>query len=302
MAALYHICRRARREDIRRARPLWEPDRVLYDADVWCNLPALLEDLWDRDLVSFAIIESVPSLVPRLFGGISFVRAESVMQARASSSTLPSFILSAAMRGDKPLLTPREVANENVQGTLNLMNFLGNIGVIDLTDPELANFYATSNEGYMFLHSGYSYSAMWHEVWHADHVAELQTQGLKIERTIPLSNGEVSTLMSITAKDAVANPYARFSSLFFPPKPVFGFTAGEQRLIELALLESSDEQAAKEIHLSEDGVKKRWRSIYRKVEMVSPELVDGAGSGAVRRKTLLHYLRRHLEELRPYRE
>jgi hypothetical protein len=303
MAAAYHTCRRARREDIRRALPLWEHDKDLYDSEVWCNLPALLENLWERDLVSFAIIESVPSpVLPRLFGGISFVHAEFIVEARASSSTLPNFILGAAMRGHEPFLTPREVAKQNGHGTLNSMNFLGNIGVIDLTDPELANFYATSNEGYMFLHSGYAYSAMWHEVWNADHVTELQNQGLKIERTIPLSNGRVTTLMSITAKDAVANPYARFSGLFFPPKPLFGFSAGEQQLIELALLESSDEQAAKEIHLSDDAVKKRWRSIYRKVEMVEPELVKSAASGAMRRRTLLHYLLRHLEELRPYSE
>lgn len=71
------------------------------------------------------------------------------------------FIFRAAMRGEEPFLSPRQVAAQNAQGTLNLMNFLGNIGVIDLTDPELANFYATSNEGYLFLHTGYSYNAMW---------------------------------------------------------------------------------------------------------------------------------------------
>ncbi len=281
--------------------PLWKADRCLYDADVWSNLAALLEDLWQRDLVSFAIIESIPSLTPRLFGGISFVHAEYVRQARESSSSLSNFIFRAAMRGDRPFLSPQEVAKQNAQGTLNLMNFLGNIGVIDLTDPELANFYATSNEGYLFLHSGYSYSAMWSEVWHPDHVDELKTQGMKIDRQIALPGGEISTLMRLTGKDALANPYARFSSLFFAPKPLFGFSSGEQRLLELALLGVSDELATEELHLSDDAVKKRWRSIYRKVEMVNPEIFNGVKSGTTRRKSLLHYLSRHLEELRPYR-
>ncbi len=59
----------------------------------------------------FAVIESIPSLVPRLFGGISFVHAEYVVNARASaSSTLPNFIFRAALRGETPFLSPREVA------------------------------------------------------------------------------------------------------------------------------------------------------------------------------------------------
>src|SRR5215471_7068905 len=51
MTSVYHICRRARREDIRRSMSLWAQDRVLYDADVWAGLPALLEDLMARPAV-----------------------------------------------------------------------------------------------------------------------------------------------------------------------------------------------------------------------------------------------------------
>jgi hypothetical protein len=299
---IYHVCRRVRREDFLRAAPLWQVDKNLFDAEVWRRLPGLLENLWERQLVSFAIVESIPSLVPRLFGGISFVEAQYVMKARAStSSTLPNLLFQAAMRGETPFLPPQDVAKQNAAGDLHLVNFLGNIGVVDLTDPELANFYATSNEGFLFLHSGYSYSAMWHEVWRPDHVEELKTQGMSVDRQVILPNGTVSTLMRLTAEESLAKPYARFSSLFFPPKPLFRFSAGEQQLIELAILELSDEQAAQEICLSGDAVKKRWRSIYRKVDMVKPELLSGAESSAMRRRTLLQYLRRHLEELRPYR-
>ncbi len=48
MAAVYHVCRRARCQDIRQAMPVWQQDRVLYDAEVWENFPALLEDLAQR--------------------------------------------------------------------------------------------------------------------------------------------------------------------------------------------------------------------------------------------------------------
>lgn len=69
----------------------------------------------------------------------------------------------------------------------------------------------------------------------------------------------------------------------------------------MPLMEYSDSDATNRLHLSLDGVKKRWRSIYQKVDMIAPELLSGAESGSARRRTLLHYLRHHLEELRPYR-
>jgi hypothetical protein len=302
MSAIYHICRRARREDIRKTMNLWQQDEPLYDADVWRSLPALLEDLVERDLVSFAIIESGPGREPRMLGGISFVRPEYIADARSGRSTLPNLIMRAALRKRSPFLSPKEVAIENARGALNLMNFFGVFDVVDLMNPELASFYRTSNEGYRFFHFGYSFRSMWFDIWAPHHVEELQKQGMRTDRQLLLPSGKTSTLMRLTAEDALANPYARYSGYFFPPKPRFRFSFGEQRLLEYALLESSDEEAAKELHLSEDAIKKRWRSIYGKVEKTDPDLLVAADSGAARRRTLLRYLRQNLAELRPYRE
>jgi hypothetical protein len=53
-------------------------------------------------------------------------------------------------------------------------------------------------------------------------------------------------------------------------------------------------------------VKKRWRAIYQRVSDVDRELLlpvankpDATSRGAERRRHLLHYLRQHLEEIRP---
>lgn len=302
MPVIYHFCRRARREDIRKAMRLWRQDEPLYDADVWRSLPALLDGLVGRDLVSLAVIESGPSREPRMLGGISFVRPEYIAEARTGCSTLPNLVMRAALRKRSPFLSQKEIAVENARGALNLMNFFGIFDVVDLSNLELASLYRTSNEGHRFFHSGYFYRAMWFEIWEPHHVEELQKQGMRIDRQLPLPDGKTSTLMCLTAEDALANPYARYSGYFFPPKPRFRFSCGEQRLLEYALLESSDEEVAEELHLSEDAIKKRWRSIYWKVERTDPDLLVATDSGAIRRRTLLRYLRQNLTELRPYRE
>jgi hypothetical protein len=297
-----HIFRRARREDIRRCMPLWEKDRVLYDPEVWAGLPALLERLFDRELISFALIESLRSHVPRLLGGIAFIRPEYVSQSRAGRTALLSAVMGAAMEGRNPFLSPREVGEGNARRELHLLNFFGNMHVIDLSDPELANFYRTSNEGHRFFHFGYSFCAMWMEVSPLHHAHELQQLGMHIEREIPLVDGSKATLLRLTREEAQANPYSRFSGYFFPPAPRFAFSMGEQSLLERALLDDSDDVAAKDLHVSGEAIKKRWRSIYAKMEAVDPHVVLPASSGTASRRAVLHYLRQHLEELRPYRK
>jgi len=301
MASVYHIYRRARREDIRRSMPLWAQDRALYDADVWASLPALLEDLMARDLLSFAIVESLPGDAPRLLGGIAFIQPDYIDRNRIGPSTLPNAVLRAALQNRDPLLGPKEVGEQNARGELHLLNFFGNMRVIDLANPDLANFYQTSNEGYRFFHFGYAFCAMWFEVWPTHHVSELQQNGMQIEGHRSLAGGSSATLLRLTREDALANPYARFAGYFFPPKPQFAFSLGEQRLLEYVLLDASDDEAAQELHVSKDGIKKRWRSIYAKVDTADPELLGSITSSTARRRTIMHYLRQHLEELRPYR-
>jgi hypothetical protein len=282
--------------------PLWAPERMLYDADLWSSLPALLEDLMQRDLATFVVIESLPRRVPHLFGGISFVRPEYVAQGRAGPSTLPNCVLRAAIEKRNPFLSPREVGEENSRGELHLMLLFGNINAIDLANQDLANLHRTSNEGLQFFLFGYSLRAIWYERLSAFHVGELKQLGMFIDRQLPLSCGATATLLRLTREEALANPHARFCTYFCPPKPRFAFSFGEQRLLEYALLDGADEAAAQDLHLSQDAIKKRWRSIYTKTEAANADLLSGITSGAARRRAVLHYLRRHLEELRPYRE
>jgi hypothetical protein len=63
--------------------------------------------------------------VPRLLGGIAFIRPEYVAQSRAGQTTLPNAVMGAALEGRNPFLSPREVGKENARGELHLLNFFG---------------------------------------------------------------------------------------------------------------------------------------------------------------------------------
>ena len=60
-----------------------------------------------------------------------------------------------------------------------------------------------------------------------------------------------------------------------------------------------------DLGLSVEAVKKRWLSVFARVDEFKPEIlsstdVDGGGRGPQKRHRVVGYVRTHLEELRPY--
>jgi DNA-binding CsgD family transcriptional regulator len=86
--------------------------------------------------------------------------------------------------------------------------------------------------------------------------------------------------------------------------PRFGFDAVERRLIRLALQGESDETIARLLAVAPRTLKKRWARIYLAMERTIGIHAGGANGhrGAEARRHVLHYLRRHPEELHPYCE
>lgn len=300
MPTVHHVCRLATEQDIGKSALLWGQNQPLFDPDVWARMPKLLEELFRDELVRLACIESVPGHEPRLLGGISFIDPAYVDEARARGSTLSNTVFRAVLERRTPFLSPKEIGKINARRELHLMNFFGNFNDVDLSRSEMANFYEVSNHGYHFFHFGYAYRALWAEVLLAHHVRELQNQGMQTERELSLPAGQTSTLMCMTREVAQANPYLRRSGFFFPPEPRFEFSLGEQKLLELSLLDVPDDDIAASLRLSMDAIKKRWRSIYTKVDLADAELLAELDSGVDQRRALLSYLRMHLEEIRPY--
>jgi hypothetical protein len=115
--------------------------------------------------------------------------------------------------------------------------------------------------------------------------------------------------VGLTKEEALANPGSYLSSLFVYTPPRFHFNCSEQALLHHALMGKTSENLAASLSISLWTVKKRWHGIYQRVadvdrELLLPPVADGTNvtsRGAERRRYLLHYLRQHPEELRPFR-
>jgi hypothetical protein len=83
-------------------------------------------------------------------------------------------------------------------------------------------------------------------------------------------------------------------------RPDFFFTRSQQKLLELALLDRSDREISIELALDPDTLKKRWRSIYGRIDKCEPDFWGNAVDGPRRRNLIVRRVRNNMAELRPY--
>lgn len=113
-------------------------------------------------------------------------------------------------------------------------------------------------------------------------------------------------LVGVTSEAARKKTGTTTAAIAFMGPPRFHFNSGEQEILKRALMGETDEEIAGALGLSLITVKKRWRTVYDKVESVDPELLAEAsrescksGKMKQRRRYLLKNLREHSEELWP---
>lgn len=118
-------------------------------------------------------------------------------------------------------------------------------------------------------------------------------------------------LMGLTREEAQAWEGCVMCHYFTCVRPRFGFTRRQQELLCqcLRLPDPSEARLADALGVSEDAVQKLWGSVYQRIQRVDADLLSSMdklplaekGRGREKRRRLLHYLRQHPEELRPYK-
>lgn len=124
------------------------------------------------------------------------------------------------------------------------------------------------------------------------------------ETNIP-TTGSRSSLLIINRDEAMSQYGTHVSQMFIHAPARFSFTTGQQELLRRALMGETDEELASSLYLSLSAIKKRWFSIYDRVQLVDAGILPENGDlirltrGTEKRRHLLHYLRVHPEELHP---
>ena len=293
-------CRRATPQDIARSWNLLEPDRPLFPARLWHALPDLLKHLLNLERILLCLLEDIDTGKIIFIGGSAFVQPDFLRYAIDRREGLLAAGFETEARGKAAFLNHKQIAAANRGRDLRLLNFFGVPERVDISDPNMLETVGSMTDAWNFFHRGFGLREIWCDFVVPEMIEFMVRIGLRIEQERTAANGQRAVLLRFTREQALESTPAWPGSAMLSPPPRLGFTRGEQKLLELALLDSSDRDAAEQLKLSTEAVKKRWRSVYAKVARIDPALLRTDVNGADQRRALLQSLRNNLQELRPY--
>lgn len=115
-------------------------------------------------------------------------------------------------------------------------------------------------------------------------------------------------LIGLTRDQEARGPGTWVGALFDYHPPQMRFSQSQQRLLLAALSGMTDEKLSEALAVSPNTIRNTWRSIYERAASHLPEIFDdgwqpdsaNSQRGKEKKRHLLTYLRKHLEELRPF--
>jgi DNA-binding CsgD family transcriptional regulator len=286
----------------------------------WRVLPEMWHDLLSAGRMQLFLVEDrakPPGSRIVSFSATIFATDEFCCQAQ---STLPPGlgvqVAEHYLSHELPVLNREQVARANARGGLNVMMCFGGWEQDGLLPEQILAVREKQIEAFHLAHRGYRMKEFLAEPIGREALQWMLGAGARLRREYsrylqkhraPTKYSPRPRLVGLTKEEALGSPGSYLSSFFVYTPPRFHFNRSEQLLLHHALLGETSEELAASLFISPWTVKKRWHAIYERVADVDRELLlppvanspDATSRGAERRRHLLHYLRQHLEELRP---
>jgi hypothetical protein len=210
------------------------------------------------------------------------------------------------------LMDDRELGRSNAAGELVGLVLHFTLPRIDFADPQVHKIVACAQESFRLHHTGFHWQAIYLENSASFHDVHRES-GFVSRRfadeaqLTSLPEPDRPVFMGLTRDEARQRlPGTTVRNCFESEPPRFRFSAQQRRLLWLALFDDADTALMPELGVSVHGLKKLWRGIYERVELVEPGFFGTDGGedegkrGPEKRRQVLAYVRQRLEELRPW--
>jgi hypothetical protein len=247
------------------------------------------------------------------FAGGLFLREAIIDDYLAAPSPgLLAGVLAALLAGQQPLLTLQEIRQRNSNQGLLLALFPIPLGRHSWDDPRIEQLRRLAPPAFVRALGGYRIRAIYYEVFLDEVATYVQAGGYRLLHDF---SGQAGTgllgpdcrprMLRLTASDLPPGAMSMASQMFNPPDARLKLTQAEQRVALRALDGSSDRAIAEVLGLSPDTVRSSWRSIYRRLATVLPDVEsvhhpgNGSARGQEKRRAAVEYLRQNMHELRP---
>lgn len=314
-------------------RMVHRPMRLADLAEALSLLPAQVSpDPVERAAIAAqwpALLEQQPALQSGMMEDLARPPGQRILGWGVSVLLSPAQARALQLDGEPAAFVARRVYGELRSGRLRLMddrelgrcNAAGEVvGLvlhftlprIDLADPQVHKIVACAQESFRMHHTGFHWQAIYLE--NNASLAEVHRESGFAPRRFAdehvvsgLPEAERPVFMGLTRDEArLRLPGTTLRNCFESDPPRFRFSAQQRRLLWLALFDDADAALMPELGVSVHGLKKLWRGIYERVDLVEPGFFGDDGSddegkrGPEKRRQVLAYVRQRLEELRPW--
>jgi hypothetical protein len=216
---------------------------------------------------------------------------------------LNSRIIASMVSGASCVLDREAIAVGNAGDGLDFVNLYGTWRDGVMNDVELAEVHSLLGTSFVDNFAGYRFNRVLKEAIGQPRIELARATGTyRLVAEFPKLD---SALAVATPESVLAAPYSVATSLWRYRAPVLRLRPTEQQLLAAALGGNTDAELSAELGVSVEAIKKRWVSIFERVEEFKPEIlsstgVESAKRGPQKRHRVVAYVRAHREELRPF--
>jgi hypothetical protein len=216
---------------------------------------------------------------------------------------LNSRIIASVAAGTTVVLDRDAIGAGNAGNGVDFVNMYGTWRDDILNAEELAEVHALLGTSFVESFAGYRFNRVLKEAIGQSRIELAEATGTyRIVRTFPESE---SALVVVTPDSAQAAPYSVASRMYRYQAPVLRLRPAEQHLLSAALDGKTDAELSRDLGLTIEAIKKRWMSVFERVDTFKPDIlgtsdVDSTRRGPQKRHHIVAYVRAHPEELRPF--
>jgi len=216
---------------------------------------------------------------------------------------LNSRIIAGVAAGEAVVLSRAEIGAGNAGEGLDFVNMYGTWRDGILKPDQLAEIHALLGTSFVEHFAGYRFNRVLKEAIGDSSIALARATGTY--RLLAEFHESESALAVLTRESALAAPYSAAASIYRYRAPVLHLRPAEQELLAAALTGKTDAELSTDLGLSVEATKKRWLSIFERVDQFKREILtqteaDSDGRGPQKRHRVVAYIRAHPEELRPF--
>jgi len=200
-------------------------------------------------------------------------------------------------------LNRAQIAAGNAGEGIDFVNMYGTWREGIMNADELAEVQALLGTSFVEHFAGYRFNRVLKEAVGLSNIALARATGTY--RLIAEFKKSESALAVATRESVLTAPYSVAAALYRYQAPALHLRPAEQSLLAAALIGKTDAELSSELGLSIEAIKKRWMSIFDRVDEFRPEILSRAeadtdGRGPQKRHRVVAYIRTHPEELRPF--